>query len=588
MMPRLFPAVLLCVFVTGVLRAQIPPDEPPFGTGESAAAERYAVWAEDAIARGRWPEALASLEAAADYAAVSSDLSWLLALARDHEKKPRGAVLEALGRAFEAGRWSRYSAAAARLLEAETLIALRNFSGALQSLSRVPESPREAELRLLALKGSDINEFRRFMGIYLDRYPRDPRIVRVLFEYAQGHNPEGSEEALVSLALRRLPLLLDEDPALAYLAVPFMRDTEEARRLLSAYRALPRGGPNAGPGPARASIPASLTLGLVGEQEAVEELFGADMAGTAEKVIDRELLLSVWGLLRNGEGRGHFSRNLLSFSGVITEDRDRDGYAEIRVRYREGEIQTFYYDADQDRLDELTVVFSGGNPGSALQALLPDGEGQFAFPVREGDRSIASVIWEQYPAVLMTGLEGTAYIPRPLDFMFKPLRFVELCGGGSWGGLLYPEPEEVYPRISRRSLVSFSIQIQRPSEEFRGARELVDLDRGIPRRALEVYGGRVVSITDFEQGRPVTERIDLDLDGRMETLRRFKKTRPPAQGGDEDLLDFRKEIEFVSSDWNGDGIDETAGEFLSDGLNQYYWDMDRDAARNYSENRTEE
>jgi hypothetical protein len=572
-MGRLYAAMLACVALA------LPAWAEDSGRGDAAAAERYAAWALDAINREAWPEALAALERAGDYSGVSSDVSFLLARAREHEQKPRGAVLEALGRALEANRWN-HSPFEARLLEAETFIFLRNYTDAFRVLDQVPEGEKKAELRLLALKGlDDVSAFRRAMEESLDRYPRNPRIARILLEYAAGKLPEQSllklsllkqgEEISVPLVLRRLPVLLEGDPELAFLAAPFLPDEGEARRLVAAYRA----GfvPPAGPSPA--SLPAALNAGLIEDTDAVAELF----AGT---LLDRDLLLSVFSLLRSGEGRDFFNRNLLAFSGVIVEDGDRDGYYESRTRYRNGEIQDYAYDADQDRLPELTVVFSGQEPDRAEQTVLPESAVTFSLPVRDEDRIKALVVWERYPAVLAVEMEGCSYIPRPLDFFFNPIRFVELCGNGGRGGLLYPETEKEYPRISRRSLVSFSIQIRRPSGEFRGADERIDLDRSIPRRASEILDGRVVSVTEFEQGRPVVQRVDLDLDGRMETVRRFRSL--PLPGRDEDLLDWSKEIVFTESDWNGDGRYETAEEVLPGGVKRYYKDLDGDGIRDYS------
>ncbi|MDR2257630.1 MAG: hypothetical protein LBE14_00620, partial [Treponema sp.] len=314
--------------------------------GFEAAAEQYVRWAEETIAGGRWDEALAGLERAADYADVSSDISYLLALARSRTGKPRGAVLEALRRAGEAGRWSRYAPDQALLLEAETLIALRNFSEALNRLARRSGDADGAMLRLSALRGlPDINAFRRAMGETLERYSRDPRPAVIFFEYAKGKTPEGTDQVLLDTILRRLPYIVDAEPRLGFLAAPFIKDREEARRLLGAYRGAHR--------PLPASVPASLNLGLIDEAAAVEELFDfpAPEAGTAaEPGIDKELIEEVFALLRDDEGRRLFRERLFRFSGLITADADRDGIPESRARYRDGVIREFFWDADQDGL----------------------------------------------------------------------------------------------------------------------------------------------------------------------------------------------------------------------------------------------
>ncbi|GHV96356.1 hypothetical protein AGMMS50293_26760 [Spirochaetia bacterium] len=620
--------VLLCVIPLSGLCAQTNgADSPLAQRGDAAAAEQYLLWAEQAITDGRWSEALAALERAADFSAVSSDISYLLARARLHEHKSRGAVLEALARSIAVNRWGHYSLAHARLLEAEQFIVLRDYSGALVSLAGVPASADSAVLRLLALKGlawgygytggslSVPAEFRRRMLETMDRYPRDPRPLRVFFEYARNRKPEASDQNdqndqnLMELALRRLPFVLEYDPDLAWMAAPFIRDTAEGRRLVMAYRA---GGLSGTAGlnnrgnfrPNPASIAAALNLGLIGDVDAAEELFAGPMdssgsvAHNGELIVDKDLIVEVSDLIRGEEGRNLFAQKLHSFTGIISGDEDKDGHSESRAVYRQGVIREYSYDADQDGLFELQVTFdSGGTPESAEQLVLPETESggpetaiqdepRFwqRVPARDEDRSRALIRWERYPAVLRTELGGLAYIPRPGEFQFAPLRFIEIGGNENHAGLFYPMQEYIYPLLSRRSMVSFSLGIKRPSGEFEGAAEQIDLDRSIPIRATETLNGMTVSITEFERGLPVLQRLDLDLDSRMETQRRFRRPGP----GWDDFLNYRDLLASSESDWNGDGLFETGELYLEDGSVVYSWDMDGDGVREYSETKSRE
>ncbi|MDR0452541.1 MAG: hypothetical protein LBH15_05810, partial [Treponema sp.] len=291
--------------------------------GGAAVAERWADWAERAVAEGRWQEAEAALERAQDFADESSDLSFLLALALSRRGRPRREVLEAARRAIETDRWKNRSAGEARLIEAAALNRLRLFGEALASLSRVTESALASDaacLRLEALLGAgDTGGFRAEMTLVLDRFPDDGRPARLLFKYAAGRLPQDADRLLVDKALSRLDLSLESAPDLAFRAAPFIRDTGEARRLVSAYRA--------GGGDDPAALPAALDLGVIGEARAVAELFRPQDAAP-DSALDRDLVQRIWGLLRNNEGRGLFERNLSRFSGVISEDSDQDGAAE--------------------------------------------------------------------------------------------------------------------------------------------------------------------------------------------------------------------------------------------------------------------
>ena len=498
-----------------------------FPTGDRAVADRYALWIKDVVDKGQWSEALAALERASDFADVSSDISYLLALVRSHEGKGRGTVLQALNHALFVDRWKIYDSESARLLKAETLIAVRAYQEALTVLSLVGRSPVQAGLSLRILAAHEPDEFLRYMTNTLDRYPRESGPVRIFFSFLKaedkaGRRPGKDELELLELVIRRLPVLLLNDPELSWMAGPFMRDRAEAKRLVMAYRAV-----NA---PKLESLPAALQLGAIDEETALEELF-ASGGKAGEKALDRALLDEVWELLRRQEARSLFRRNLSSYTGVITEDADCDGIPEVRVEYRAGMLKQYTYDADQDRIPDLTVYFEAGDPRRALAFIPPE-------IAAGGARQEVAVEWERYPAVLKMELGGVQYIPRPLDFHFSPLKFVDL-----WNSeLLFPERDPLVPPLTRRTMVSHVYRIERPSLEFSGGTEVVELAQGIPIRAREYVGDLKVSETEFLRGRPQLQRLDLNFDGRIDTVRRFRKVYRPMEI--DELWDYDRDIEF--------------------------------------------
>jgi hypothetical protein len=571
-MRALFFTVILAFAAGGSLFAQSGPQGPRVvanESGDSAIADRYIQWAEQQIKAGQWIQARNALERATDYADVSSDISYLLALARFNTNESRGSVLQALENALRTRRWTRYGEAEARLLEARQLIAMRRYSSALDALAIFQpvalETADAAMLRLAALKGlvnngtvSYSGEFRRRMSEAMNRYPRDSRALRLLFDYANyaftnGRKPGNEDIAVLELALERLPFLLPNDPELAWIAAPFINDVEKARQTLAGYRA-----GSSKPNPA--SLVSALNLGLLNDIDAVEELFASafPVAAGAAAVIDKDLIVNVWKMLRSEEGRDHMARKIRGFSGTITEDEDHDGYHESRVVYKEGVLQEYHYDADQDRLEDVAIIFNAGNPQWAR------------IPALE-----AVVFWESYPAVQRTVLESGLYLPAPGGFLFAPLGFVEICASDSTPGLLYPQRALLRQTITRRVLASFAASVQQPSVEFAGGIEHIYLDNGIPVNAEVILNNKVVSFTEFENGRPVTQWLDLDLDGRMETVRHFRRNffaGKSALNWDElqgrlsqSGTDFRQLLESSESDWNGDGKFESREMYREDG-----------------------
>jgi hypothetical protein len=336
---------------------------------------------------------------------------------------------------------------------------------------------------------------------------------------------------------------------------------------VAAYRAA--GKPNP------ASLPAALNLGLVDGKAAVEELFVPQMPEELRyllAVLDRDLVVSVWTLLRGTEERAYLNRNLLQFSGVITEDRDNDGIVETSTVYQNGMIREYSCDQDQDGLEDLFVRFAQGLPSEAEIALAGDGEE--VLPLGTESRISALLRWERYPAVLATELEGQRYIPRPLDYFYTPFRFVALVpvnGNASSDTLVFPAREDPLPVLSEKSLLSFAVILEQPSEEFKGGIERIELTDGLPLTSSVILEGKIVARTEYRLGRTYIQYIDLDLDGRMETVWHYDPTVP-----------YR--VVVSESDWDGDGIFEYAETFQSDdGTMKKSWDRNRDGIRETEE-----
>jgi hypothetical protein len=508
----------------------------------TAIAERYLLWAEQAIEAGRLPEAKAALERAAiNFADVSSDISYLLAVTRNNMGESRSSVLQAVEYAIRTGRWARYSETQARLLEAEMLVAMRRYPTAINSLiafTPATETADSAFLRLDALKGladngriAAFSEFRTRMIEALNRYPRDPRFLRLLFT-SNGHKFGYDDAAMFELAFIRLPFLINTDPELAWLAASFMEDADEARKLVSAYRA-----GTSKPNPA--SLVPALNLGLLFDVDAVDELLGSADSDTdfnEEIIINKDIIINVGRLLRSGGGRDYLAHRLQSFSGIITASENNYGYIESRVIYRHGIIEAYYFDEDLDGIFDQYILFKSGNPEIAQIAAVPA-----AMPAQNGSNN-ARVFWEQYPMVKQTVLDREIFRPAPGDFQCAPVDFIELCASDNIPGLLFPRLNPVRQGITRRMLASNAVSVQRPSSEFSGGTEHIYLDRGIPIRAEEILDSRIISLTEFENGWPVIQRLDMDLDGRMETTRRFHRNESGEMYQEVDSVVYNLEI----------------------------------------------
>jgi len=556
---------------------------------DAPAAQQYVIWIQKAIDEDRLDEAYAALKRASDFADVSSDISYLMALVLSRAAVSRTSVIDALDTALSVNYWVSYSENHALLLKAGQLIAMREYMAALAILEKTRESADSAMLRLAAFKGmaaipDNAHELVRFRSLLLsamDRYPRDSRPLRIFFEYARNRAPDlyslpaalpQGDIDLLELVLRRYPFLLEADPDLAWMAAPFLRDLDAAQRLLASYRAggLYEKSPEKFK-PSLSSIPLALNLGLIDDTAAIEELFYKSSANE-ELILYKETINDVYNLLRSEEGRDLLTRRLLSFSGTIYSDDDGDGYSDTRARYVSGLIALFALDRNQSGVEDLKIQFMpNGIPASAAYPYVADYTNIF-------------LTWERYPSVLRAEMPGEVFLFRPADFQYAPVEFIEIGGSKSHRGLSYPVPLYQYLHISRRSLVSFCSSLTRPSIEFKGAQEQISLSRGVPLRSVHSLNGNIVSIIEFENGLPAAQYLDFDLDGRMETMRRFR--RPGQDWAPQDLdnkFDYRDLIASTHSDWTGEGLFMTGEVYLEDGSVVYSWDMDGSGTMNYSE-----
>jgi tetratricopeptide (TPR) repeat protein len=564
---------------------------------DSQAAQQYVQWIQQALDEQRWDDALTAAQRAMDFSGVSSDIPYLLAVVQSHFKNTirQYIVVDNLQKAIEANRWVKYSEVHALLLKAQMHISMRDYYNALICLDRIDTSDSYAVsssadaiiLRLLALRGMSGGYdyvqssalFRSNILLAMDRFPHDPRPLRIFFEYAHNRKPRSSELpdgdiSLLELALRRLPFLQEADPELAWMAAPFMRNVDDARRSAASYRSGSLShGENFKPAPA--SVPVALNLGLIDDKMAIEEIF-AISAENETPVIKKDIIVDTYNLLRSEEGRDLFTRKLLSFTGFIIIDDDNDGYIENIVHYRTGFID-YLIDYLYHNVFEFKVNFGQDNDPEKISVFIVKNVPAY----EQASTRRVDLQWERYPFVKQAELDNEAFIFGPAVFNYAPISFVELGGSDRLSGLLYPMLSSQYITLTYRALLSFCSSYSRPGQEIDGATETIYMDRGDILRVIETLDGRQVSVTDFEKGLPVTQHIDLDLDGRMETIRRFR--RPPLDYEQEDMLDYRRLIASSESDWSGDGLYKTMEVYLPDGSVVYSFDMDGGGEMNYSE-----
>lgn len=516
-------------FFAFLLMAFALPAQQPTDSGEEAVAARYVAYALKATEEGRWRDAETILTRASDFAGVSSDLSYYLALSRRKLGRPIGSVLDAVNRSLESGRWSIRSADDARLLAAECYLDVCAYDEALSVLEEGAADADSVFLALRALRGSgDTARFRQRLREALASFPRDARFLRLVFETAGPGPADDADERLVALALERVPFLLESDRFLAVCAAPYVRDLESRRRFVAAYRAVPP--------VSEKSIPIALELGLLRDRDAVEELFSLSS-------IDAALLSDTYARLRDQDARSSFDRKAARFTGTLSVDSNADDRPEALVDYVEGETAAFSYDADQDGLLEWKIFFSDGLPSRASIVLsVEKTAGDLTVPARpvaDSERVRADLKWERYPYVESITVGSSTFRFSPVGFPFAPVRLIPLYPESS---VFLPKIDFVAPRLTERSLYSSVSVLERPGSLMAGSTERCEYSAGTILRSTETVRGATLAATQYRDGFPVVRRMDLDLDGRIETIARFKQN--------------TFEIGSTETDFDGDGVFE--------------------------------
>ncbi|MDR0527159.1 MAG: hypothetical protein LBG79_05035 [Spirochaetaceae bacterium] len=450
---------------------------------------------------------------ASDYEAVLSDLSLELARVEDELGRPRAQVIATIEKAISAKRWRRHSESGARLLKARLLNELCDYYAALYELERVGESAERERLALAALLGLRRNSAFRPRAIEaLISYPEDQAIQALVFKYAAIlQRRSDADISLVEALAKRICANMEAGDVI-FEAAKYLSDVESARRILSSHIA--RKGQ-----PPREALPVLLNLGVYNEETAIENLFYNNKNSAAPVPV--ELLREVYSLLRNDNSRDYFMDRLLSLNGVLGEDRNKDGIFELLADYEAGMCRRVRIDAAQSRGAPLILNCKAG----------------ITLDAEAGGYHL---IYDAYPSVIRADSPQASFYFLPDEFFAAPVSFQPLF---EIDGILFPERNEEFGVLTERILYASARRVVRPSAEFKGALEELKLLNGVIVKAEEKLAGNLVSETFYRNGTPLYQRADTDLDGRLETIRRF-------------ALNSRGElvIEYIEVDNEGFGV----------------------------------
>jgi len=415
-----------------------------------------------------------------------------------------------------------------------------------------------AELGEAYVRTGGFESARLLLGTLSGKRREDPRLTLILARSLLGLKDRTAAERLLAEALRRFPgqasfyLLYAEVlraggrtaaaretlqrgqrqiPAAAELLLAQARLEEEGEtRLFLLEEYFKRGGRD----------PGAANLALMADAGQPERYLDVFLQLGGERQVDAlDQLRELISPLDNPFSR--LSALIAAYSGERIVDEDRDGFYEEKYWYREGALERWRLDGDQDGLAEIEVLFQGEAP--------------LSLEARGGEGDRLSFRYSRYPflekAAFKHGETRREYslLPYKLELpLLAPPSFYAIRGSGGVPVRLPKLRRSLRPGLK----LPAELEIQKLS--YRAEEYLPSSDR--PLRTYALLEGQTTRLEE-----------DLNLDGKVEHTVAYDGGRPAAGG----------------RDLNGDGRFEVAEEYKEGALARSAWDEDGDGKAEYVE-----
>ena len=501
--------------------------------------------AQTAAGLGEWADARAYIAEGLVQDPADSDLLYMRALCSTKLDSSLDTAIGDLNAAFASARFASYSQREAYELKAELLIHERRWQEALDAIGKsgqgpLPRAGAGEPSTLLAMARAyagigDRKDFEAAIEAALRRYPDETVFPRLFLAHASLIPDSDGMRSIGDAILRRLPGYAETDPELRVLAAPLMSGITEQRKAVLAFRSMG--------GISSAASLRALEYGLIGEAQAASELL---VDGRTAALGDITSLLALSG---SPAGRSAVVAAISAWTGTVLVDADGDGIYEGRFSLAKGKATSYDLDSRQAGLVDLHVEFADGFPMAAR--------------LQREDASI-EIVYSAFPSaasVSFTDSDGKrGYIFGPDAFRYSPVSMRAFVGLDA-EAIYFPYPT-AFPDPAETACAAAASSVETLQD---GHRTLTMLDKGLPMSSTSYEGQRIISITDFEKGRPAKIRIDTDGDGRFETRGRFAAdaTRTSAP-------------EWLETDVDGDGVyeyrEQTVFPFRQE------WDFDGDGS----------
>ncbi len=316
-------------------------------------AKRCLEIARDSLLSFNYEEAYSLVLTGLEYDTSIPDLWYLKALLLSRQNGSLYEIRNAAQSALSVSPWLYYTYDAARILTAQVLVKTGEVEKSLEILNAKPLIlTGDAEyIRAEAFyKLSQERKAREVIANARKSFPNDSRFPLLFFTYERFTYDE--KDPYYNELLQNLLKMTDNwkiyNTDILLFASYFLENPQK-ERYLKEYRLSEKKNP--------LYIAAFLEVGLLSEQEAVNELFAV-----AEKQIDGSVFFEILSLIKSTDSLLSIAENLETFSGTLLFDENRDKEYDFNVVYKYGRPYSITYDENSDGLPNWYSELDYGNP----------------------------------------------------------------------------------------------------------------------------------------------------------------------------------------------------------------------------------
>ena len=497
--------IVLSSFSLSVLNAQGVSNSASVANRRTAV--RYLQLAKQFAADKFWSEADSNAKMGLAYDDKIADLWYLRAVSQMNLGEKKSKILPLIVTALTEAEWVDYNRDGARILYSDILCSPRQF---VQSLSVIDSDPfvYSADAEYIRAKayyclGDDesVNKARSRLDAARRVYPADSRFAELFYtnEYRILRNTNvvsGETRSLADAFSLMVPLYKNARDDLEVYAAIFAGNESKKIRMLKAFNSKHQKSP--------LYALEALKTGLLQEDEALDYFYQF-----ADKTINLSVLEDFVSLLSSDEAKKEFSEYLNSYNGTITIDVDDDLFSNMTVIYKRGRPESITYDVNQDDDYEWIASCDFGVP---LKIALSENALELeysAWPyISAATYKMGASHADLKFALIAETLSWTPFVIEADKAISQSLAYDFYIPV-----LSASEQNSVSGSDLLKAALSYSI----PSREREGAVIQVSLLNGVAQLASYSVGDKIYAMAQFENGIPVSRKLDVDGDGLFET-----------------------------------------------------------------------